>query len=268
MNINDLVSEGAIFYCSHSGGKDSQAMYSFLLSVVPQDQIVVIHADLGHVEWEGTQDHINKTIRHKLNVVTATYKDGRRKTLLNYVRHRFSVRPGAPSWPSAASRWCTSELKTGPIRKFIRADMKAKGAKKAVNCIGIRAEESKARAKKNPFEINKDLSKAGREVWDWMPIFWLSTNQVFQAIDQAGQKPFWIYGEGNNRMSCVLCVLADENDIRNGAKHRPDLVVEYRALEKETGWTVFHKKSLSERINPRLIPVVNINDVEQERLFA
>lgn len=257
-NIKRLVNEGAIFYCSHSGGKDSQAMYAHLSKVVPHDQIVVVHADLGRVEWEGTQDHVKATTQHELNVVRAFYKDGRPKTLLNYVRHRFSVRPDAPSWPSSASRWCTSELKTGPIRKFIRADMKARGVKKAVNCIGIRAEESRARSKKSPFKINPELSRAGREVWDWMPIFELSTDQVFSIIEKTGQQPFWIYGAGNHRMSCVLCVLADENDIRNGARHRPDLVAEYRALEKETGWTVFHKKSLQERINPNLIPVVNI----------
>lgn len=256
--IKNLIDSGAIFYCSHSGGKDSQAMYAYLRAIVPHDQVVVVHADLGRVEWEGTQGHIIATIRHELNVVRAFYKDGRPKTLLNYVRHRFSVRPDAPSWPSAASRWCTSELKTGPIRKFIRTDMKARHKHLAVNCMGIRSEESKARAKKNPLQLNKELSKAGREVWDWMPIFDLSTVDVFDVIKLAGQKPFWIYGAGNNRMSCVLCVLADENDIQNGAKHRPDLVSEYKALEIETGWTVFHKKSLAERIGQHRIPVLNV----------
>ena len=247
--IKNLIDSGAIFYCSHSGGKDSQAMYAYLSILVPKDQIVVVHADLGEVEWEGTQEHIEKNIKHPLNVVKAQFKDGTPKTLLGYVEHRHKVRPDAPSWPSAASRWCTSELKTGPIYKFIRHDMKQKKKFIAVNCTGIRAEESTSRAKKNPLQLNKQLSKAGREVWDWMPIFEWATKQVFDCIAAAGQEPFWIYGAGNDRMSCVLCVLANTNDIQNGAKHRPDLVGKYLALEEKTGWTVFHKKSLSQRIN-------------------
>ena len=55
-----LIRRGALFYVSHSGGKDSQAMYAALVSRVPRDQIVVVHADLGEIEWRGVQDHIRE----------------------------------------------------------------------------------------------------------------------------------------------------------------------------------------------------------------
>lgn len=262
MNIGELTMparlvedarRGAVFYISHSGGKDSQAMYALLNNVLPHDQICVIHADLGEVEWHGVQDHIRASIDHPLNVVKAVYKDGRPKTLLNYVEHRFQVRPTAPSWPSAASRWCTSELKTGPIRKFIRNDMKRRGASVAVNCIGIRAEESAARAKKLSCQLNQELSKAGRKVWDWMPVFRYTTNEVFQTIEHFNQKPFWAYAEGNERLSCVFCILGSDNDLKNGYRYRPELAAKYIALQEKTGWKMFHKSSLENRIN--LIPV-------------
>ena len=48
--ICELRDRGAIFYVSHSGGKDSQAMFITISNFVPANQIVVVKADLGHVE--------------------------------------------------------------------------------------------------------------------------------------------------------------------------------------------------------------------------
>ena len=255
-HIKKLCDRDAIFYVSHSGGKDSQAMYAMLSNLVPYDQIVVVHADLGEVEWDGIQEHIKSNIHHPLNIVKAVWKDGREKNLLDYVLHRFSVRPNVPSWPSAASRWCTSELKTGPIYKFIRRNMKARQATLAVNCLGIRSQESFARSKKSSFELNKELSKAGREVYNMLPIFTLTTEDIFRTIALSNQKPFWAYNASNERLSCVFCVLGSDNDLKNGLKYRPSLFFRYRELEKTVGYTMFHKKSISERVG--LIPAVNV----------
>ena len=109
---------------------------------IPHAQIVVIHADLGRVEWEGVKEHIEANIDHPLNVVRAN------KGLLDMVRHRFATRPHVPSWPSSATRQCTSDLKRNPIQKFIRRDMAARRATLAVNCVGLRAEESAPRARR------------------------------------------------------------------------------------------------------------------------
>lgn len=146
--INDLVQSGAIFYVSHSGGKDSQAMYLRLVKCIPASQIVVVHADLGEIEWDGVQDHIRSTIHHNLNVVRAG------KTFFEMVEHRARTRPDVPAWPSSATRQCTSDLKRDPIHKFIRSDMQARNVSIGVNCTGIRAEESPSRAKKEPLKLN------------------------------------------------------------------------------------------------------------------
>jgi len=240
--INELIDQGAIFYCSHSGGKDSQAMYSYLVDIIPSDQLVVLHADLGSVEWSGVQDHIRENIYHDLNVVRAG------KTFLGMVRMRYQNRPEVPSWPSAQYRQCTSDLKYGPLMKFIRNDLKDRGLKLAVNCTGIRAEESNARSKKVPFQVNKKMTlKSGaRTCYDWMPIFDWSTDQVFDEIYRAGQKPFWAYGkrgELNERLSCVFCIMGSKNDLLHGAKQRPELLQEYMDVEKETGYTMFRVKN-------------------------
>jgi 3'-phosphoadenosine 5'-phosphosulfate sulfotransferase (PAPS reductase)/FAD synthetase len=258
-----LGDPGAIFYCSHSGGKDSQAMYAELLERVPRDRLVVVHADLGRIEWDGVKDHIRENIDHDLNVVQAG------KTFFEMVRHRAKVRPDAPSWPSPKYRQCTSDLKTGPIMKFIRNDMKARpGAHTAVNAMGIRAEESSARAKKAPWKVNKKNTIAARAVFDWMPIFEWSTEEVFDRIYEAGQKPFHAYGargEKNERLSCVFCIMGSDNDLRNGAIARPELYREYVLLEREVGNTMFTRGKdplpLDEKIGIR-IPMVEEKQLE------
>ena len=101
-DVDALIEAGAIFYVSHSGGKDSQAMYAILRQRIPHAQLVVIHADLGRVEWTGVKAHIEANIDHPLNVVRAN------KGLLDMVRHRFATKPNVPSWPSSATRQCTS----------------------------------------------------------------------------------------------------------------------------------------------------------------
>jgi len=204
-------------------------MHALLRDVIPHHQLVVVHADLGEVEWDGVQDHIWDTVKpHGVNIVRAN------KTLLGMVEQR-------GMWPSAAYRQCTSDLKRGPIFKFIRQYLSDRGLKIAVNCMGIRAEESTARAKKQPFRYNKAESCGHRDVWDWMPIFNWSTPQVFKAIRDAGQEPFWAYADGNERLSCVFCIMGSVNDLRHGAICNPELYRKYVELEKKIGHTIFTK---------------------------
>ncbi|MGM0971642.1 MAG: phosphoadenosine phosphosulfate reductase family protein [Bacillota bacterium] len=228
--IKSFIDDGAIFYVSHSGGKDSQAMYALIQEVVPDEQIVVVHADLGEVEWEGVQDHIFENTEHKVWVVKA------KKDFLEMVEKR-------GKWPSAAYRQCTSDLKRGPIFKFIRNDLKERGATIAINCMGLRAKESSSRAKKKPLSYNKMQScnnRVIRHVYDWLPIFHFTTEEVFQSIREAGQEPFWAY-EKNERLSCVFCIMGCVNDLRHGAEQRPELYKRYVELEKQIGHTMFMK---------------------------
>ena len=78
MSHNDAleaINNGALVFVSHSGGKDSQAMYAHLRAIVPADQIIVVHANLGEVEWTGVVDHIEANIDHDLNIVKAGKTD-------------------------------------------------------------------------------------------------------------------------------------------------------------------------------------------------
>lgn len=222
--IKNLIERKALFVVSHSGGKDSQAMYLWIKENVPTDQIHVIHADLPGVEWEGTEQHILDTIDSPYSKVTAV------KTFFEMVERR-------GMWPSPSYRQCTSDLKTGPIDKEIRRISKESGNKLIVNCMGIRAQESSSRAKKNPFKLSKRNSRAGREWYDWMPIFEWSERDVFKYIEINGQEPHWAYGEGMSRLSCCFCIMSSKSDLKAAAKLNPGLLNKYVEMEKKIDHT-------------------------------
>lgn len=229
--IKSLINRGAIFFISHSGGKDSQAMYLYLAARVPKEQLVVMHSDLPGMEWEGVQAHIKATIDPMVEflVTRAT------KTFYEMVRTR-------QKWPSAKYRQCTSDLKTGPMNTLMRRWSKRTGKTLLVNCIGIRAGESKSRSMKNPFKLNAGLSIAGREVYDWYPIFKWTTEDVFAQIKAEGQKPHWAYGVGMTRLSCCFCIMASKGDLRTSAKWNPEKLEEIADLEREIGHTIFMER--------------------------
>lgn len=226
--INDLIARGALFVVNHSGGKDSQAMMIALAQRIPHNQIVVVHADLPGVEWEGTESHMRATTEAlgitDIHVVRAG------KTFLGMVEQR-------GYWPSPKYRQCTSDLKRGPIEKFVRGIAKARGLNLIVNCMGLRSAESCSRAKLTPMKLNAKNSVAGREWYDWLPIHALSTAEVFETISRAGQEAHWAYKAGMSRLSCVFCIMGSSTDLNTAAKLNPEMLAQYSALERKIDQT-------------------------------
>lgn len=236
-SIESLIASGALFVANHSGGKDSQAMLIRLLEIVPRRQLVVIHASLGDVEWPGALEHAQRQAETAgLPFIVAKAV----KTFFEMVEHRFKVRPGpnSPCWPSPSNRQCTSDLKRGPIEREVRRYAKAKGFTTIVSCMGIRAAESVGRSKQQPLRRNDRGSIAGRTWFEWLPIHSLTTAEVFATIAAEGQQPHPAYAAGNERLSCVFCIMASRKDLINGAKHNPALFERYAALEDRTGYTM------------------------------
>lgn len=231
----------ALFVANHSGGKDSQALLIWLADHVPAAQIVVVHASLGELEWDGAKEHAEEQAQAlSLPFIVATAK----RTLFQMVRDRRVKRPEVPSWPSSANRQCTSDLKRNPIQREVRRYADANGFDVIVNCLGIRAEESSARAKRKDWTLSKSQTNGKRTWYEANPIHDWTTAQVFQCIADAGQQPHHAYAAGNERLSCVFCIMGSANDIRNGAKARPELFKKYVKLEQETGYTM-HQSRLS-----------------------
>ena len=223
------VEAGALFVVNHSGGKDSKAMLIHLRAMgVPDELMVIVHADLGRVEWPGNVEHIER-YAGSIPIIRATARRG----LLQTVEER-------GMFPSPKQRWCTSDGKRGPIEREVRRYLKSllNHSLRVVNCMGMRAEESPARSRKAPWSYSARNSKA-RRVWhDFLPIQSLTTTQVFAAIRLARQEAHPIYAQGMSRLSCRFCIMASEADLRTAARLSPELYAEYVALERRIGHTL------------------------------
>ena len=224
--ITDLIARGATFVINHSGGKDSQAMTIFLRQIVPAEQLVVIHAELPGVDWEGIKEHIETTTGDlPIHYCTAV------STFWDMVERR-------QMWPSPSNRQCTSDLKRTPIERTIRAISAATGQKLFVDCVGLRAEESTSRAKAQVFKADAKNSKAGREIYTWLPIHAWTKEQVFKAIELAGQEPHWAYAAGMSRLSCCFCIMSSKPDLDTAARLKPALFARYVATERRLDQTM------------------------------
>lgn len=233
--LQQEIDQGALIVANHSGGKDSQAMLIELAALVPTEQLLVVHASLGELEWPGALE----LAQQQATDLGCTFKIAQAaKTLFDMVERRYEKRPEVPSWPSASHRQCTSDLKRDPIQKVIRHYADAQGFTRVVNCLGIRAEESNARAKRVTWAANKKQTNSKRTWFECAPIHAWSVEQVFGTIAQAGQEPHQAYALGNDRLSCVFCIMASDNDLKRGAQQRPELFQKYIALEQKTGYTM------------------------------
>ncbi len=226
----EMVRSGALVAVNHSAGKDSQAMTIVLSRIVPPAQLVAVHAPLGEMEWPGTVEHIEATLPGGVPLIFAPVASGR--SLLDRVAER-------GMFPGIRQRWCTAEHKRGPIERELRRYLKAhpRFGGRLVNCLGLRRDESAARAKRLPWRRNERMSVAGREVFDWLPIFQLSTDDVFRVIRRGGQSPHWIYRH-LSRCSCSFCIFSSPEDLRRAAALRPDLYRRYCETERRIGHTL------------------------------
>ena len=243
--ITSLINSGALFVANHSGVKDSMACLEALLSAgIPKANIIVVHASLGAMEWAGALEKAQEHAEHHgLQFFVAQAS----KSLFDMVERKFQRDPSVVSWPTAAQRQCTSDLKRDPIATLVRRYASANGYQVIVNCLGIRGQESTARKLRPAFSVNNRETNSKRQVFEWLPIHDMLIDEVWAVIAKSGVARHYAYDLGNERLSCVYCIMGSANDCRNGYKHNPELFSQYVALERKTGYTMHQsKKSLVE----------------------
>lgn len=222
-----------------SAGKDSQAMMDYVMGLAKQagitDRVIAVHCDLGRVEWNGTKELAEAHCKHygiRLEVVSRPQGD-----LLQQVRER-------GMWPSSTARYCTSDHKRGQVAKVHtaltaqRISEIAKGQKvRILNCMGLRAAESPARAKKVAFQNEVRLTNGKRHVDTWLPIHTWSTKQVWDTIKASGVPSHVAYSYGMPRLSCMFCIFASRDALMIAGSKNPELLAEYVKVESEIGHT-------------------------------
>ncbi len=201
-------------------------MTSVLKDSIPADQLLVVHANLGDVEWDGVVGHIEATIGALPLVVCRNERRG-----------FFEMVADRGMFPSPQQRQCTSDFKRNPIERtvgqFLKANPRYGGL--VVDCMGLRAEESSSRASRPALCLNAGNSLAGREWYDWLPIHGMKLAEVWETIRAVGQQPHTAYARGMSRLSCRFCIMASDSDLRTAAEHSPALFARYVALERSTG---------------------------------
>ncbi len=251
-----LISEADWVVVSSSGGKDSQAMLSYVTrrarALGMLDKVVVVHADLGRVEWGGTRELAAEQARlagvTRFEVVRAKGADLLERVILRFHKLKAKAEREArekgedpttvkvpPAWPSSSARWCTSDVKRGPIWTLftkLAGELSHLGRPvRILNCIGQRAAESDNRAKMAPVEIDRSASNGKRHVTTWRPIHAWTDARVWREIAESGLPYHEAYDWGNMRLSCMFCVLGCIGDLVNAARRVPEMAADYARTE-------------------------------------
>jgi 3'-phosphoadenosine 5'-phosphosulfate sulfotransferase (PAPS reductase)/FAD synthetase len=246
MTTPDLTAYDVILVNS-SAGKDSQAMLDYVVTLADaagvKDRLVVVHCDLGEVEWEGTRDLAERQAQHyglRFEVVS------RDRDLLHQVEYERKM------WPSSTARYCTSDQKTGQVAKLMTAlvrELALDRPARILNCLGIRAQESCARAKKVPFGPDTSAStKTTRHVDRWLPLHEWTEEAVWNRIKASGVEHHPAYDKGMSRLSCRFCVLASKPDLLISVRENPELAQRYADIEKRINHTFTAAFSMADLI--------------------
>ncbi|MFD3514828.1 phosphoadenosine phosphosulfate reductase family protein [Streptomyces sp. NPDC058657] len=256
-----------------SGGKDSQAMASHVCALAAKlgllHRVVIVHADLGDIEWANTRKLAEDQARRlgvRFEAVKAEGGDLLARTVARFFKLKAKAEKEAseqgldpatvkvaPAWPSSSARWCTSDLKRGPIRKLMTRlvnELSDLGRPvRILNCLGQRAAESAPRAKLAAVEIDRPASNGKRHVTTWRPVHGWSDAEVWKEIARSGLPYHEAYDWGMSRLSCSFCVLGCEADVVLAARLRPNKAAEYVAVETKVGTDFKHGLSMRQIVD-------------------
>lgn len=219
-----------------SAGKDSQAMLDAVVALAHEqgvrERLVVVHADLGRVEWAGTRDLAERQAQHY--GVRFEFVARRQNDLLDHVTAR-------GKWPSSQARYCTSDHKRGPVSVLmtrLAEETRSRSVRpnkhtRILNCLGLRAEESPVRAQLEAFRRDTKASNGRRTVDTWLPIHGWSAAQVWERIRESGVEYHPAYDLGMPRLSCVFCIFAPKSALLLAGRHNRELLAEYVRVEKQ-----------------------------------
>lgn len=244
--IEELLLANAPVAVGVSGGKDSQAaaiaVASHLHSIGHTGPRILIHSDLGRVEWKASLPTCELLAAHlgwELITVRRAAGDLMDRWLTRWENNvaRYAdlscVKLILP-WSTPSMRFCTSELKTAVIASALR---KRWPNGPIISVAGIRAEESSARAKAPVSAPHSKLTRAESPGVSWHPIIKWRLPQVLDAIQQAGLAlhPAYTF-HGSSRVSCAFCIMSSAADLAAaaGATENADLYREMVKLELDS----------------------------------
>lgn len=223
--IDALLAAGAPVAIGVSGGKDScaaaLATVEYLDAIGHTGPRVLIHADLGRVEWADsirTCERLATCLGLELLVVRREAGDMMDRWL---VRWRNNVKRYADlscvkvilPWSTPAMRFCTSELKSAPMASAL---VKRFPGTTIVSASGVRREESADRSHAPTAKRNPRLENGARKTTglDWNPIAeWTEVDVYAFCADRGFEMHEGYTRFGMSRISCAYCIMAKRSDL-------------------------------------------------------
>ncbi|MBS1807591.1 MAG: phosphoadenosine phosphosulfate reductase family protein [Acidobacteria bacterium] len=263
--VAGMLDTNCVIAIGTSGGKDSDASaiqtIHFLNAINHVGPRVLIHADLGGIEHTDSLPQCEQLASFlNLSLLVVRRKQGgllerweqRWNGNLGRYRQLLCVTLITP-WSSAGMRFCTSELKTSPITQQLTARYPGQ---QILNVVGIRREESSARAAKPISQEDPKLKRAaGTSGRSWYPILDWKVGEVI-ALHEREQFPLhYAYtNNGNSRVSCSFCVLSSIADLEASLRDERNHASWHRivALEAISGFSFQPNRWLAD-VRPELL---------------
>ncbi|MEU2605067.1 phosphoadenosine phosphosulfate reductase family protein [Streptomyces albus] len=222
-----------------SGGKDSGALVHEVCTQADKagqlHKVKLLHCDLGRtpnghlIEWPGALE-VARGHAALYGVPLAVRRSKRWPSLWYRIMDH-------GNWPGYFARFCTSDTKTAVGRDYVdelAAELRLGRPIRAGYAMGMRAEESRARAKKPIVEQHRMTAKTLRVVTTWLPVHHLKTSEVWKIHRNHGI-PWHPAYERVGRLSCRACPLAKREDLIESARANPELFDEYAGAEERMG---------------------------------
>ncbi len=231
-----------------SGGKDSMAMAisgkEYLDSIGHTGPRILIHADLGMVEWKDSLPACRRLAAQlDMELVVVQRKagglmerwEGRWENNLARYKALECVKLILP-WSTPSMRFCTSELKTAVICSELSKRFKGQDI---LSVTGVRHQESASRAKMPIASPQEKLTRKDSFGLNWNSIIGWSTDDVFDYIREKNGPLHEAYTTYNSsRVSCTFCIMGSIGDLKASATCADNHAAFHRmvALEIRSGF--------------------------------